>query len=85
VQQDDINIKRIFDLAEAREIDGCFARGGIPFREIDNDLRIVVPVSLKPQFIRQAHEREKHFSAAVIGTLLDKECRNPRIRNKILS
>jgi hypothetical protein len=84
-QQDNGNIKRIFYLAEAREIDGCVVRGGIPFRKVDNDLRIVVSVSLKPRLIRQAYRREKHFSVAIIGTLLDKKSntRNPSLRNKI--
>jgi len=62
-QQNDINVKRIFDLAEARNIDGhitdILRRDGILFKEINNDLQIIVFPSLRPQVIRKAHERER--------------------------
>jgi len=46
-QQNDTDVKRIFDLVRTREIDGYIIRGGILFKEIDDDLRIVVPASLR--------------------------------------
>jgi len=59
----------------------------MPCREVDNDMRIVVPVvivvSLKPRVIRQTHEREKHCSVAGTGALLDDECQNLSIRDEL--
>jgi hypothetical protein len=47
-----------------------------------DDMRIVVPVSLKPR-VRQIHEREKHCSVAGTGALLVEECQNLSIRDEI--
>jgi len=60
-QREDVDIKKIMDLAEARKIDGYMIKGGVLFKEINGGLRIVVSVSLRLQIIRQAHERG-HFS-----------------------
>jgi hypothetical protein len=57
-------------------------RGGILFKEVDDDLRIVVPASLRSQIVRQAHER-RHFSVAKTEALLNQEYWIPNIRNKI--
>jgi len=46
------DVKRISDFAEAQKIDGYVMRGGIFFKEVDNDLRVVVPASLRFQVIR---------------------------------
>jgi hypothetical protein len=68
-QREDADIKKIIDLAEERKIDGYIIRGGVLFKEIDGDVRIVVPVSLRSQVIRQAHERG-YFSVAKTEALL---------------
>jgi len=62
--------KKIFDLAEIRKIDGYITRGGILFKEVDDDLRIVI--SLRPQVIQQIHKRG-YFSVAKAEALLNKE------------
>jgi hypothetical protein len=67
-QQDDVNVKRISDLAETRKINRYVMKGGILFEEIDDDLRIVVPASLRTQVVRQAHERG-HFLVAKIDVV----------------
>jgi hypothetical protein len=59
-QRVDADVRRVIDLTEVRKIDGYVIRGGILFKEIDGDLRIVVPISLRSQVVRQAHERG-HF------------------------
>jgi hypothetical protein len=82
-QRDEADIERIFGLSEKRGIDVDVARGIIPSREVDNDMRIVVPVSLKPRVNRQTHEREKHCSVAGTGALLDEEYQNLSIRHEI--
>jgi len=80
-QQDNVDVKRIFNLAEAQKIDGYISRGGILFKDVDNDLRIVV-ASLRPQVIRQAYER-RHFLIAKTEVLLNQKYWIPNIRNKI--
>jgi len=80
-QQDDVDIKSISDFAEARKIDGYVMRGGILFKKTDDDLR-KVPVSLRPQVVRQAHERG-HFSIAETEVLLSQEYWIPDVRDKI--
>jgi len=42
-QQENVDVNRIIDLAEARKIDGYVARDGIFSREVDNDLRMLYP------------------------------------------
>jgi hypothetical protein len=80
--------KKIIDLAEARKIDGYIIAGGVLFKEINGDLRIVVPISLRSQVIRQVHERG-HFSVAKTKALLSQDYWMPNgiqkvIRNCIL-
>jgi len=74
--------KKIFDLAEIRKIDGYITRGGILFKEVDDDLRIVILASLRPQVIQQIHKRG-HFSVAKAEALLNKEYWIPNIGDKI--
>jgi hypothetical protein len=81
-QREDIDIKKIIDLAEERKIDGYIIRGGVLFKEIDGDVRIVVPVSLRSQVIRQEHERG-HFSVAKTEALLSQDYWMPNVRNGI--
>jgi hypothetical protein len=57
-------------------------RSGILFKEVDSDLRIAVPASLRSQVIRQAHER-RHFPIAKTEALLNKKYWIPNIRDKI--
>jgi len=81
-QQSDADVKKIFHLAKAQKIDGYAIRGDILFKEIDGDLRIVVPTSLRSQIIRQAHERG-HFSVMKTEALINKEYWIPNLRDKI--
>jgi len=71
-QREDADVKKIIDLAKARKIDRYIIRGGVLFKEIDGDLRIVVPVSLKSQVVQQTHERG-HFSVAKTEALLSQD------------
>jgi hypothetical protein len=57
-------------------------RNGILLKEINNDVQIIIPTSLKSQVIRKAYERE-HFSIAKTEALLNKEYWIPNIRDKI--
>jgi len=45
-------------------------RDGILFKEVDDDLRIVVLALLRSQVVRQAHKRG-HFSVAKTEALLN--------------
>lgn len=58
-QQDDFDVKRIFDLVKTQKVDGYVIRGNVLFKEASDDLR-VVSASLRCQVIRRAHERG-HF------------------------
>lgn len=81
-QQDDVDVKRIFDLVKKRKIDGYVVRGNVLFKEVDDNLRIVIPVSLRSQIIRQAHERG-HFSIAKTEALLKRKYWIPHVKGKI--
>jgi len=59
-QQEDVDVKRITDLALGRKINGYIIKGGILFKEMDGDLRIIVLALLRSQVVWQVHERG-HF------------------------
>jgi transposase InsO family protein len=52
------------------------------FKKIDGDLRFVVPVSLRTQVVRQAHERG-HFKVAKTEALLSQDYWMPNVRDGI--
>jgi len=81
-QQSDVNVKKIFDLAKTQKIDGYAIKRDILFKEIDDDLRIVVPASLRSQVIQQAYERG-YFSVTKTEALINKEYWIPNLRDKI--
>jgi len=81
-QREDADVRKIIELAEVRKIDGYIMRGGVLFKEIDGDLRIVVPASLRSQVIRQAHEKG-HFSVAKTEALLSQDYWMPNVGGRI--
>ncbi|KAH0949446.1 hypothetical protein HN011_000297 [Eciton burchellii] len=82
-QRDEADTGRIVDFIEKRGINGDVAKGVMPSGETDSDMRIVVPVALKPGVIRQTHGREKHCSVAGTKASLNEECQNRSIRDEI--
>lgn len=60
-QQDDEKVRRIFNLAEKKAIDGYLAKNGLLYKIIDDDIRLVVPKPLQSQLIRRVHENG-HFA-----------------------
>lgn len=81
-QQEDSDVKRIYDLAKTQKIDGYTVRGGILFKGVGDDSRIIVPTAMRSQIIRQAHERG-HFSVVKTEALLKKDYWIPDIKPKI--
>lgn len=53
-QKDDIDLKKIFDAVERGEPNSCLVRGGVLYRDVDGDVRVVVPKSMRRQMIRKA-------------------------------
>jgi hypothetical protein len=82
-QRDEADTGRIVDFTEKQGINGDVAKSVMPSGEADSDIRIVVPVALKPGVIRQTHGRKKHYSVAGTKASLNEECQNRSIRDKI--
>lgn len=81
-QKNDDDVRRVFDRAKLEQIDGFVIRSDLLFKEIDGDLRVVVPKSMQSQIIRQAHEKG-HFSIAKTEALLRKDYWIPSVTAKI--
>ena len=71
-QRADEHLKKITCLAEQSKIDGYVVKGGLLFKEVDGDVRLVVPKSMASQIIRSTHERG-HFSVAKTEELLKRD------------
>jgi len=82
-QRDEADTGRIVDFTKKRGINGDVAKGVMPSEEADSDMRIVVPIALKPRVIRQIDGREKHCSVAGTRASLNEECQNRSIRDEI--
>lgn len=78
-QESDSDIKKVFNRAKSEQFDGYVAIGGLLYKEVNGDLCVVVPKSLQPQVIRQAHERG-HFSVAKTEELLRNDFWFPNIK-----
>lgn len=81
-QENDSDVKKVLDRAKTRQVDDFVVRGDLLFKEVDGDLRVVVPKSMQSQIIRQAHERG-HFSIAKTEALLRNDYWIPNVKTKI--
>lgn len=59
--QEDNVTRKIFQLAEHRVHDNYVVKNGLLYKETDDDILLVLPRSLQPQIVRQAHE-SGHFA-----------------------
>lgn len=59
--QEDVEIKKIIGSIQEDRTRGFVVRDGLLFKEVDEDILLVVPKSMCYQVIRQAHEKG-HFS-----------------------
>jgi len=60
-QHNSDELKKIIDVAKQRTIDGYVMRNGLLFKEVDGDVRLVVPKAMQSQIIKRAHKRG-HFA-----------------------
>lgn len=81
-QHDDEEIRRIIEDVEKRERKGFVMRGGLLFKEVDGDIRLMVPRALSAHIIRSAHDKG-HFSVAKTEAILKKDHWIPDMRQKI--
>lgn len=59
-QREDNDLKQVFEAIERGETKNYVIKGGILYREVDDDVRIVVPKAIQTQIIGKAHE-QGHF------------------------
>lgn len=81
-QREDKDVERILELATQGNIEGYVVRGELLFKEVDGNLLLVVPSSMRSQVIRKAHERG-HFSATKTEALLRNDYWFPNAKAKI--
>lgn len=62
-QRDEDEVNQIIEDVEKRARKGYVIRGGLLFKKVDGDIRLMVPKRLSAHIIRRAHEKG-HFSVA---------------------
>lgn len=81
-QLNDENTKKIIQLTQEGKTHGYSIRGGLLFKEVDGDTRLVVPKAMCSQIIKCAHERG-HFSVAKTEAIVKRDYHIPDLRAKI--
>ncbi|EFN75587.1 Retrotransposable element Tf2 155 kDa protein type 2 [Harpegnathos saltator] len=81
-QREDSGIKQIIDSVEHQSVDGYVIRDGLLFKEIDHDVRLIVPKSMQIQIIRRAHKLG-HFSINKTEMLVKRDYRFSDMRAKV--
>lgn len=81
-QQDDGDVKKIFNAVERGDHDDYIIRNNLLFKKRDGDILLVVPKSMRTQIIKRMHE-QGHFSVAKTEALLRREYFIPSARSKI--
>lgn len=80
-QQKDDETRRVFERTEEGKMSDYVVRGGLLFKVIDGDVRLVIPKKLQSQIIQQTH-RNGHFAAAKTEKLLKRDYWFPAIKSK---
>ncbi|CAK9834317.1 Transposon Tf2-9 polyprotein [Anthophora retusa] len=81
-QREDPGIRKIFELVESGRAEGYTIRGGIIFKEIEGDIRLVVPKSMRTQVVKRAHENG-HFASEKTEAVLKKDYWFQNMREKV--
>lgn len=81
-QDDDEEIGRIVRQVESGKTDEYIIRSGLLFKEIDNDLCLVVPRAMRSQILRRAHEKG-HFSVAKTEAIIKRDYYIQGLRPKV--
>ena len=71
-QREDDDLKKIFDAVERDEIANYTLRGGVQYKNIDDDIRVIIPKVMRRQVIRKAHE-QGHFGVTKTEALLKRD------------
>lgn len=77
-QKEDDDAKKIFDMLKQGQPCDHIMRGGLLYRKIGDDIRLVVPKSMQAQIIRIAHERG-HFAAGKTEALVKRDYWIPKL------
>lgn len=81
-QHDDVDTKKTIQLTNEGQTHGYVIRGGLLFKEVDNDIRLVVPKVMCSQIIRRAHEKG-HFSVAKTEAIVKRDYYIQNLRPKV--
>ncbi|KMQ88410.1 hypothetical protein RF55_12116 [Lasius niger] len=81
-QNKDDDVKKILDTLKQGQPSDYILRGGLLYKEIDDDIRLVIPKSMQIQIIRRAHERG-HFAVGKTEALVKKDYWIPKLRPKV--
>lgn len=80
-QANDEDTKKIIQLTQEGKTHGYSINGGLLFKEVDGDTRLVVPKAMCSQVIRRSHERG-HFSVAKTKALIKRDYHIQNLRAK---
>lgn len=82
-QREDACLAKILKVTERGE-NGHVIRGGILYKEINDDIRMVVPKAMQMQMLRKVHE-QCHFGINKTETLVKVDYWIPNLRSKVES
>lgn len=83
-QREDACLVKISEATERGEINDHIIRGGILYRETEDDIRMVIPKAMQTQIIRKVHE-QGHFGVNKTETLVRADYWIPNLRAKVES
>lgn len=81
-QAEDEDVKRVLDALKQGRSNDFIVRDGLLYKEVDDDIRLVIPKSMQAQIIRKAHERG-HFATSKTEALIKKDYWIPGLRSKV--
>lgn len=81
-QREDNELLKLVDASKRGEANGYLVRGGILYKELNDDIRVVVPKGMHMQVIRRAHE-QGHFGINKTEALVKRDYWIPNLRPKI--
>lgn len=80
-QKQDDELRKLIDATERGEVKDYLIRGGILYKEVNDDIRIVVPKTMQMQMIRRAHE-QGHFGTNKTEALVKRDYWISNLRSK---
>lgn len=81
-QCEDESLKPIFEAANVKQLSGFVVRNGLLFKEVENDVKLIVPRSMQTQIIRRVHENG-HFGSAKTEILVRKDYWFTDLKSKV--